>query len=301
VARARDYAGQAKAASTWRAYRIAWADFTGWCALHGQTALPAAPETIMLYITARADGWKVSTLVKNMTAISVAHQMAGHPSPLHHASVRTVMQGIRRAKGVAPAQKTPVVTADIRRMVEMLPEGLLGIRDRALLLGFAGAFRRAELVELNVDDVVFTDDGATVVLRRGKTDQESAGRKIGIPFGSHPQTCPVRALRAWLAASAITAGPLFHSVNRHGQLQPERLSAQAVALVVKRCAKAVGLDALQHAGLSLRAGHATGAAAAGASERVIMNQTGHRSTAMVRRYIREASLFQDNSAASLGL
>jgi site-specific recombinase XerD len=158
VARARDYAGLAKAASTQRAYRIAWADFTGWCALHGQTALPAAPETIALYLTARANCWKVSTLEKNMTTISVAHQMAGHPSPTQHASVRTVLQGIRRAKGVAPTQKAPVVTTDIRRMVEMLPEGLLGIRDRALLLlGFAGAFRRAELVGLDVDNIVFSD------------------------------------------------------------------------------------------------------------------------------------------------
>lgn len=258
VARARDYAGQAKAASTQRAYRIAWADFTGWCALHGQTPLPAKPETIALYITARADCSKVSTLVKNVTAISVAHQMAGHPSPTHHASVRTVMQGIRRAKGVAPAQKAPVVTVDIRRMVEMLPEGLLGIRDRALLLlGFAGAFRRSELVGLDVDDILFTDDGATVTLRRSKTDQESAGRKIGIPFGSQPHTCPVRALRAWLSATGIIAGPLFRSVNRHGQLQPDRLSAQSVALIVKRCAKAVGLDPANYAGHSLRAGLAT--------------------------------------------
>jgi integrase len=213
-----------------------------------------------------------------------------------------VLAGIRRAKGTAPDAKAPVLIGDLRAMVAALPAGLLGARDRALLLiGFAGAFRRSELVGLDVEDLTFSSDGLAVTLRRSKTDQEGAGRKIGIPYGSNPDTCPVRALQAWLDASVITAGPIFRSVNRHGQLQPGRLSDRAVALIVKRCVEAAGKDARKFAGHSLRAGLATAAAIGGASERSIMAQTGHRSVMMVRRYIRDGSLFRENAAARVGL
>jgi integrase len=187
-------------------------------------------------------------------------------------------------------------------MLATLPEGLLGTRDRALLLiGFAGAFRRSELVGLNVEDASFTGDGLVVTLPRSKTDQEGEGRKVGIPYGSNPATCPVRSLRAWIETAGITAGPLFRSVNRYGRVQPGRLSDKAVALIVKRYAQASGRDARTFSGHSLRVGLVTAAAMAGASERAIMNQTGHRSTVMVRRYIRDASLFRDNAAARAGL
>ena len=176
------------------------------------------------------------------------------------------------------------------------------MRDRALLLlGFAGAFRRSELIGLDRAAVALTTDGLVVTLRRSKTDPEGAGRKIGIPYGSHPETCPVRAFRAWLEASRITAGALFRPINRHAQLGTRRLSAYAVALIVKRYATAAGLNASEFAGHSLRSGLATSAAQAGASERAIMNQTGHRSLNMVRRYIREGSLFRENAAAVVGL
>jgi integrase len=187
-------------------------------------------------------------------------------------------------------------------MVNALPENLLGKRDRAfLLLGFAGAFRRSELVSLDVADVETNREGIVVTLKRSKTDQEGQGRRVGIPYGSNAVTCPVRALNEWLEASAITAGALFRSVNRHGQLRSERLSDKAVALVVKRSAEAAGLDASQYAGHSLRSGLATSAAQAGVSERAIMAQTGHKSLNMVRRYIREGSLFRENAAAKIGL
>ena len=173
-------------------------------------------------------------------------------------------------------------------MIEALPEGLKGVRDRALLLvGFAGAFRRSELVSLDVDDLDFTEEGLVVTLRRSKTDQEGEGRRVGVPFGSNPTTCPVRSMKAWLEASAITDGPVFRSVNRHGQLQAQRLTSQSVALVVKRYAEVCGLDRHAFAGHSLRAGFATVAARNGANERSIMNQTGHKSLTIVRRYIRE--------------
>ena len=187
-------------------------------------------------------------------------------------------------------------------MVEAADAGLIGARDRALvLLRFAGAFRRSELVGLDVEDAVFGKDGLVVTLRRSKTDQEGAGRKVGIPYGSNPETCPVRVVQAWVEQAAVTTGPLFRAVNRHGRVQPGRLTGRAVARVVQKLATAAGLEASKYAGHSLRAGHATAAAIAGASERSIMAQTGHRSVQMVRRYIRDGNLFRENSAGKLGL
>ena len=187
-------------------------------------------------------------------------------------------------------------------MVDATDAGTIGARDRALiLLGFAGAFRRSELVGLNFEDCAFGKDGLTVTLRRSKTDQHELGRKIGVPYGSNPETCPVRNLQQWIAQAGVTAGPLFRSISRHGQVQPGRLSDIEVARVVKKLAYRAGLDAGKYAGHSLRAGHATAAAIAGASGRPIMWQTGHRSVQMVRRYIRDGSLFRENSAGKLGL
>ena len=212
------------------------------------------------------------------------------------------MSGIRRTKGTAQRGKAPAVTSVVRAMVEGAPDRLLGLRDRALLLlGFAGAFWRSELVALDVEDLEFTAAGLVVTQRRSKTDQEGEGRKVGIPYGANPDTCPVRAVREWLDEAAVTLGPVFRSVNRHGQVQPGRLSDKAVALVVKRHAPAAGVDPARYAGHSLRAGLATAAAAAGASERSIMNQTGHRSLPTLRRYIRDGQLFRDNAAAAAGL
>ncbi len=186
-------------------------------------------------------------------------------------------------------------------MVSALPDSLLGTRDRALLLvGFAGAFRRSELCALRMSDLSFTQDGLTVTIRRSKTDQEGQGRKVGIPFGSNARTCPVVALQVWIEASGIERGRVFRSVTRHGKVNG-KLGSQSVALVVKRSAEAVGLDPANLAGHSLRSGFATSAAAAGATERSIMKQTGHRSLPALRGYIRDGSLFRENAAALVGL
>jgi integrase len=238
-----------------------------------------------------------------MAAIGAAHKAIGLESPasMRHGAVASVWAGIRRTHGTAQNAKAPVLVDDLRAMVRNLRPGLIGIRDRALLLlGFAGAFRRSELVALNLEDVQVTSDGLVITLRRCKTDQEGEGRKVGVPYGSNPETCPVRALRAWQETSSIEGGALFRSINRHGQIG-SRLSGYAVALIVKRYASAAGLDRAAYSGHSLRAGLATSAAIAGASERSIMAQTGHRSAAMVRRYIRDGSLFRENAAARVGL
>ncbi len=300
--RAREFARQSKAQNTLRGYRADWREFCQWCEGKGLTPLPASPESVASYIAECAGRLKVGSIQRRLNAIAEAHKAMGLDSPTGAGMVRATLKGIRRTLGTAAAQKAPTLTADIRAMVEASDAGLIGARDRALiLLGFAGAFRRSELVGLEVADCAFGKDGLTVTLRRSKTDQEGAGRKVGIPYGSNPDTCPVRTVQAWLENAAIAAGPLFRSINRHGHVQAGNLSPADVARVVKKLAERAGLDPAKYAGHSLRAGHATAAAVAGASERSIMNQTGHRSVQMVRRYIRDGSLFRDNSAGKLGL
>jgi integrase len=254
------------------------------------------------YIAESAAWVKVGSLQRRLNAIAEAHKAVGLESPTSAGIVRNTIKGIRRIIGTATVQKAAALTDDIRAMIEATDTGLIGMRDRVLiLLGFAGALRRSEVVGLNVEDLNFGGDGLTITLRRSKTDQSGEGRKIGIPYGSSPETCPVRVLQFWMEQAGTTSGPVLRSINRHGQIQAGRLGAADVARIVKKLAKRAGLDPAKYAGHSLRAGHATSAAIAGASERSIMNQTGHRSVQMVRRYIRDGNLFRENSAAKLGL
>ena len=299
---ARKFALWSKAENTLRGYRTDWRDFCGWCERNTQRPLPASAEVVAAYIAECAGRLKVGSIQRRLNAIAEAHKAVGLDSPTAAGIVRNTLKGIKRTLGTAAVQKAPALTEDIRMMVDSTDSGLIGLRDRALiLLGFAGAFRRSELVGLDLEDCAFGKDGLTVTLRRSKTDQQGQGRKIGIPYGSNPGTCPVRILQAWLEQAGVITGPLFLSLSRHRKIQPGRLSGIDVARVVKKLALRAGLDASKYAGHSLRAGHATSAAASGASERSIMNQTGHRSVQMVRRYIREGSLFRENSAGKLGL
>jgi len=298
---AREFMAQSKAPNTLRAYASDWRHYEAWCVGSGLRALPATPQTVALYLTAHAEALKVSTLQRRLTAIKEAHRQKGEPLDGNHTALREVWAGIKRTKGTATTGKAPTLTADIIAMVSALPDTLLGTRDRALLLvGFAGAFRRSELCALRKSDLSFTQDGLTVTIRRSKTDQEGQGRKVGIPFGSNARTCPVVALQAWIKASGIERGRVFRSITRHGKVNG-KLWAQSVALVVKRSAKATGLDPSKLAGHSLRSGFATSAAAAGATERSIMKQTGHRSLPTLRGYIRDGSLFRENAASLVGL
>jgi site-specific recombinase XerD len=298
----REFIRASKAENTLRGYKSDWRNFCAWCELCNLGALPAAPETVASYIAESAGRLKVGSIQRSLNAITEAHKAVGLESPTHAGIVRNTMKGIRRTKGTAQVQKAPTLTDDIRAMIDQTDAGLIGNRDRALiLLGFAGAFRRSEVVAFEVEDCSFGKDGLTVMLRRSKVDQVGAGRKVGIPYGSNPETCPVRVLQTWIEQAALTTGPLFRSINRHGQVQRRRLSGIDVARIVKKLVNRAGLDATKYAGHSLRAGHATSAAIAGASERSIMNQTGHKSVQMVRRYIREGSLFRENSAGKLGL
>jgi len=294
----------ARAASTLRAYAHDWRQFRTWCEQNCLVPMPAQPQAVILYSTdlVKNRRKRLNTLSRRLAAVSQMHQQAGFESPTRSWAVKQFMQGLRRELGSAPLRKRPVLIADLKRILAQLPDSSLGKRDRALLLlGFTGAFRRSELVGLNREDVQETGAGLIVTIRRSKTDQAGQGRKVGIPPGSNRPTCPLQALEDWCTAAPISSGPLFRVMNRHGQVLEKRLSAEGVALVVKRYVQKLGHDPAAFAGHSLRAGLATSAAAAGKSERAIMNQTGHRSLTTVRRYIRDGNLFRDNAAGEIGL
>lgn len=302
VGQARAFKAAARSERTRAAYDADWADFAAWADDHDLVALPADPAVVALYLTERASTHAASTLTRRVAAISVRHQDHGLDSPTHHPEVRAVLGGIRRTTGTAPRRVAPASIGDIRRMVAHLPDTAIGNRDKALLLtGFAGAMRRSEIVALNVGDLDDCDEGLRVTVRRSKTDQEAKGRQIALPFGTDSQTCPVRAIGGWLQEADISRGAIFRPVDRHGNVAPGRLTDRSVANVVKRAAQGAGLDPAEFSGHSLRAGFATSAAAAGATEREIANQTGHRSMVVLRDYIRHGSLFTDNAATKLGL
>lgn len=299
---ARDYLTRATAANTRRARASDAKVFATWCADHARLALPATPETLLLFLTAMAKTRKVSTLERYLATLSQLHEAAGHESPTRSLVVRKLWRGIKNTHGTAPAARLPVLTEDLRALLAALPETRLGLRDRALLLvGFTAALRRSELVALDFEDLAFSAEGLTLTLRRSKTDQEGAGRPVALPCGRSSGTCPVTAMRVWLEASGISLGPIFRPFNRHDQILEPRLTAHAVARVVKRSAVAAGLDPAKLSGHSLRSGFATSCAAAGVGEREIMRQTGHKSLQILRRYIRDGELFRDNPVARLGL
>ena len=302
---ARQYAAHAKSPRTLAAYQSDWQDFEAFCRRSGQGSLPAAPETVALYLTYLVDDRKrkTSTLARRLAAISQVHQAAGFPTPTPESVVRSVLAGIRRIHGSEQTAKTAVSPDLLRKLVTKLPETARGRRDRALLLvGFAGALRRSELVALEVRDLAFEAEGLVLTIRRSKTDPEAGGQLVGIPYSEQPETCPVRALQAWLEAARITEGALFRPIERWSQaILPRALEARRVATLLKEYVKRAGLDPKTFAGHSLRSGLATAAAAGGASERAIMDQTRHKSVKQVRRYIQRGSLFRDNAAKYTGV
>ena len=298
--KARGYANDARSANTVRAYESDLRAFCTWCQVRGLSCLPATAETLSLYVADIAEVVKPATLQRRLAAIAVAHRAAGYDSPTSHEVVRSVLAGTRRRLGVAQAQKQALGVDDVRAMVADLADDIaIDLRDRALLLlGFAGALRRSELVGLDVADVAFEKQGAVLTLRRSKTNQEGETEQITVPYGSDHRTCPVRALQAWL--EVIDDGPLFRSIDRHGNIGG-RLSDHSVALVVKRRGLSAGLDAKKLAGHSLRAGFATSAARAGKSEAAIMRQTRHKSVIVARRYIRQGTKWDDHAGVGIGL
>ena len=301
---ARAFLRASKAPSTYRAYRSDWLHFSAWCDGRTASSLPAAPETVALYLVALAETHRPATLTRRLTSIAKAHATAGHPNPAttQHAVVAETLQGIRRTLGTAQPGKTPLLTADLIQVLAHLPSGLAGIRDRALLLtGYTGGLRRSELAAFTVDDLAWVSEGAVLTLRRSKSDQAGQGRKVAIPRGAHAATCPVIALHQWLKAAGILSGALFREVDRHGKVGELGLHRDSVGGILKRAVARAGFDPVEFAGHSLRAGFATQAARNGASAFDIMRQTGHRSITTVSRYVREGQIFRDAPASKLGL
>jgi integrase len=277
--------------NTRRAYRSDLVHFQDWGGL-----LPAAPEEIASYLAVHAHALSVSTLVRRLATISKAHSARGLTNPCRSELVRATLRGIKRKRSARQNAARPLLKEDLLQILDAIGDGVTDARDRALLLiGFAGGFRRSELVGLDRADIEQARQGVIITLRRSKTDQEGMGRKIGIPLG-RTRHCPVAALEDWLSISAISDGAIFRPVDRQGRVRIRRLSGEAVSLIVRARVAAIGIDPSGFSGHSLRAGFATSAAQAGASTLKIRAQTGHASDVMLARYIRDGETFIGNAA-----
>jgi integrase len=299
-----EFAALADAKNTQRAYLSDWKQFLAWCSKRNKSPLPASPNDVATYLRFAAEKLKlhISTVTRRTSAITEAHKRNGFESPCDDWIVKNTMKRLRRDLGTPARGKNPILVADLKEMVGHCPPTLSGIRDRAVLLFcFAGAFRRSELVNINIDDLTSSDEGLVVMIRQSKTDQKREGRKVAIPFGEFPDTCPIRALLHWVDSANLATGPLFRSMTKFERPRTTRMSDRVVAEIVKKYCGLIGKRESAFSGHSLRSGLATSAAIAGASEASIQKQTGHKSLLVLRRYIRDASLFRENAATKIGL
>lgn len=261
--------------------------------------IPCSPHDLAEYLADLAETHAVATIQRRLAAIAKAHRALGFDNPCRAEIVRATMSGIRRTKGMVQREAQALQRDSLFTVLECMGDRPIDIRDRALLLvGFAGAFRRSELVGFDCSDVEPVGRGIVLHLRRSKTDQTGQGRKIAIPHG-RTRWCPVRHLADWIAHAEIEEGPIFRSIDRHGHIAPDRLSGDAVSTIIKRRVEAAGFDPATFSGHSLRAGLATSAAMVGASSWKIRQQTGHKSDAMLARYIRDGDMFTDNAAGAV--
>lgn len=291
-----EFGKAALSANTMRAYRGDWVEFQTWCADRNRSSLPASPSTVANFASSLAKaGKRVSTISRSLAAVRFFHRGAALNNPTDSAGVAAIMKGIRRTVGVAPEQKTAATVDVIHALLARVDFNTLqGKRDRALiLLGFAGAFRRSELVAIGVDDLSFVERGVDVFLAKSKTDQDAKGQSIAILNGKAFR--PADRLREWLVEANITSGPVFRRVNRGGHVTAKALTPQTVALIVKRYAEAAGLDFAKLSGHSLRAGFVTSAAESRASISRIMEVTRHRDPRTVETYVRRADRFKDHA------
>lgn len=282
------------AENTRRGYSSDLAGFHAW----GGT-IPADPATIARFVADRSITHAVASISRMLAAISKAHATVGHDNPCRSELVQATMRGVRRRLGTAQRQARPILRDDLFAMLDGLGDRPKDIRDRAmLLLGFATAMRRSELVALDAEDIEPTSGGLVVLLRRSKTDQEAQGRQIAVPYG-RTRHCPVSALSEWLTFAGIERGPIFLGVDKHGHVQRRRISGEAVNHVVKSRLTAAGYDPVPFSAHSVRAGLVTAAAMAGASSHKIREVTGHRSETSLARYIRQVDLFDDPAVSRL--
>tara|TARA_B100000579_G_scaffold36977_1_gene25852 strand:- start:160 stop:1077 length:918 start_codon:yes stop_codon:yes gene_type:complete len=277
-----------KSTNTLRAYRADFKDFSIFCNQNGLSSMPTDPKILALYLTHLSSNSKFSTLKRRIASISVIHKIKGHYLDTKHPVIMENLHGIKRLKGSNQKSKKPILINDLKLIINAIDQSndieKKKIRDKALILiGFSGGFRRSELVDINFDDLEFVNEGVKIFIKKSKTDQSGEGMTKAIPYFENKLFCPVINLRRWIEYSKINSGKIFN------------ISDKSVALIIKKYALLSGLDSNKYSGHSLRSGFATSTAESGAEERNIMAMTGHKTTQMVRRYIKEANLFKNNA------
>jgi len=305
LAKAQAYQDAADAPATLQAYAADLKNYEAWCERNGFAALPATPEVVGAYLAAAGEGYAMQTLRRRVAAIARASGVDGHPLDTKHPAIRETLRGIGRTHGSRGRRSAALTTVELRKLIRTCEPGVAGARDRALLLiGFAGALRRSEIVALDVAHFAWLDDGVKLLLEKSKTDKDGEGAEIMIVAGRYPETCPVAALRGWLDAAAIKSGPVFRKVNKAGRVEDRRLSKDAVRQILLRRAAQAGVYGSLAEPISphgLRAGFVTTAYRNGVPDEEIMGHTRHRSLTTMRSYVRRAKLSQTSPAGKLGL
>ena len=290
-----------KAINTVRAYKSDFKDFGLFCAQNGFKSLPSEPKIVSLYLTyLSTKDSKMSTLKRRLVSIGVIHRLKGHYLDTKHPSIIENIMGIKRRKGSIQKRKKPILISHLKQLIDVIDkqnnEDIKKLRDRSIILiGFSGGFRRNEIVSLDYDDLDFVEEGVKIQIRRSKTDQFGEGLVKALPYFDNSRYCPVVSLKNWINISKISSDALFRRFSKGSRLSEHRLTDQTVALLIKKYLGLAGIDSKNYSGHSLRSGFATSAAESGAEERNIMAMTGHKSTEMVRRYIKEANLFKNNA------
>jgi len=296
-----------KANNTVRAYKSDFNDFRLFCAQNGFKSLPSEPRVVSLYLTHLSTrDIKMSTLKRRLVSIGVIHKLKGHYLDTKHPIIIENIMGIKRRKGSIQKGKKPLLINNLKSIINVIDEynkeDIKKFRDRSIILiGFSGGFRRNEIVSLDYDDLDFVTEGLKINLKRSKTDQFGEGSVKGLPYFENTQYCPVLSLKNWIEISKINSGAIFRKFSKGSKLLENRLTDQTVALLIKKYLKLAGIDSKNYSGHSLRSGFATSAAESGAEERTIMAMTGHKSTEMVRRYIKDANLFKNNALNKIKL
>ncbi|MDC0416802.1 site-specific integrase [Candidatus Pelagibacter sp.] len=289
-----------KANNTLRAYKSDFKDFGAFCSRHGLNSLPTKPKIVSLYLTHLSKNSKYSTLRRRLVSISMVHKLKGHYLDTKHPIIVENLMGIRRVKGSIQKGKKPILINHLKLIINSINEQKTNetkkFRNKAIILiGFGGGFRRTELISIDYEDLEFVPEGLKITLKKSKTDQFGEGMIKGLPYFNDENYCPVTNLKKWLEISNINSGPIFRRFSKGSNLTDNRLTDQSVVLLIKEHLRLAGIENKNFAGHSLRSGFATVAADSGADERSIMAMTGHKSTQMVRRYIREANIFKNNA------
>ena len=295
-----------KANNTLRAYKSDFKDFGAFCAKHGLNSLPSEPKIVSLYLTHLSANSKVSTLRRRLVSIGVVHKLKGHYLDTKHPVIIENLMGIKRKKGSIQTGKKPILINHLKQIINVIDEqkieDIKKLRNKTLILiGFGGGFRRTELTSIDHEDLDFVEEGVKITLRRSKTDQFGEGLIKGLPYFTNKKYCPVISLKNWLNLSKIKTGPIFRRFAKGSILTNHRLTDQSVVLIIKDCLNLAGIENKNFSGHSLRSGFATVAAESGADERSIMAMTGHKTSQMVRRYIREANIFKNNALNKIKL